>query len=84
MNRRIELESLLKEKNVRKATKHEGFDFEGILFPLKLTKRLLGTFKAHDKLWVNVADDTLFFTWDTGHAHINSIAKAASLSKASK
>lgn len=81
MNYRMYLEKMLKDINTRKAKKKDSFEFGGANFPTKLTKNFLSTFHKKDNLWVSLADESLFFTWDKGHAHINSVEKAKILAK---
>jgi len=75
MNCRLILEKTVKDLKADGRRKNVSFEFAGSHFPLGPTKQFLKTFKPKDELWVSSADSSLFFTWKTGHAHINSVKK---------
>lgn len=63
-------------------TKFDAFEFNGVLFPLKTTKRFLSTFKKDDELIVMVSGEELRFYWSrNGFAFINSVARYKELSQ---
>lgn len=62
--------------NTAKMKSSEGFEYQGEIYPAKLLKRFVNTFKPTEAVEVWQENGKLCFKWKNGRAHFNPMVES--------